>query len=83
MEFIPGGWVPWYGICLDGSYSSRGFVWVLGAISLNTVVELYPFPRCVLGGDGYVSVTLVKHCLGFVVQFLDRLVSVCLMFYCL
>jgi len=62
---------------------SRGFVWVLGAISLNTVVELYPFPRCVLGGDGYVSVTLVKHCLGFVVQFLDRLVSVCLMFYCL
>jgi len=31
---------------------SSGFVWVLGAISLNTVVELYPFPRCVLGGDG-------------------------------
>ena len=52
MEFIPGGWMPWYGICLDGSYSSRGFVWVLGAISLYTVVELYPFPRCVLGGDG-------------------------------
>jgi hypothetical protein len=30
-----------------------------------------------------VSVTLIKHCSGFVVQFLDRLVSACLMLYCL